>query len=169
MNRRRNVWFHDWRSGRRCTRSRSGVRCRRNRSPRQRHVVVVARRIEHRHIVVSTQHSVIFFLKRSVFSLDYNEMSPGKDFIKSAQKTVANDAGWWWVASQRNGQILRATQAKFLFFFSCVLRFVSADARGVENCNLNRGGRTEEESFAPFFFGFVCLFVSLGRFIGAGF
>ena len=50
---------------------------------------------------------------------------------------------------------------------------MSADARGVENCNLNRGGRTEEESFAPFFFGFVCLFVclfvSLGRFIGAGF
>ena len=49
---------------------------------------------------------------------------------------------------------------------------MSADARRVENCNLNRGGRTEEESFAPFFLGlFVCLFVSLsiGRFIGAGF
>ena len=60
--------------------------------------------------------------------------------------------------------------SKVSLFFCVVLRFVSADARRVENCNLNRGGRTEEESFAPFFLGlFVCLFVSLGRFIGAGF
>lgn len=135
MNRRRNVWFHDWRSGRRCTRSRSGVRCRRNRSPRQRHVVVVARRIEHRHIVVSTQQQCNFFSKTigGFFSRLYNEMSQWKGlYYERYKKTVAN-AGWW-VASQRNGQIiLRVTRAKFLSFFSCVvLRFVSADARRVK-------------------------------------
>lgn len=82
-------------------------------------------------------------------------MSPGKDFIKSAKKQSQTRGGG--SRANETGKYCVQRKQSFSLFFSCVLRFVSADARRVENCNLNRGGRTEEESFAPFFLGlFVC-------------
>ena len=97
---------------------------------------------------------------------------PERTLLRALKKQSQTTRGGGGSRANETGKYCVQRKQSFSLFFSCVLRFVSADARGVENCNLNRGGRTEEESFAPFFLGlFVCLFVSLsiGRFIGAGF